>query len=163
MNLLISLALASLLIFVGGGALRKYSTAFYLAAAAASCAVIACTFAGVRFGGVMNAWIWPLFARGGLAGALFIYVMWAGALPNGSALIKKLMPLRAELSILACILTLGHNIAYGKTYFVINVINFTKRVYQTQLLFLCCSVAAYSASWSLDGAICNTVNEHADF
>ncbi|MBQ3880064.1 MAG: FMN-binding protein [Oscillospiraceae bacterium] len=28
------------------------------------------------------------------------------------------MPMRAQLSILACILTIGHNIAYGKTYFV---------------------------------------------
>jgi hypothetical protein len=51
----------------------------------------------------------------------------------------------------------------NKSPYFCNVINFTKRVYQTQLLFLCCSVAAYSASWSLGGAICNTVNEHADF
>ena len=29
------------------------------------------------------------------------------------------MPIRAELSIIASILTLGHNIIYGKTYFVL--------------------------------------------
>lgn len=44
--------------------------------------------------------------------------MYTGALKNGSKLIKMLMPIRAELSIIASILTLGHNIIYGKTYFV---------------------------------------------
>ncbi|MCH5194966.1 MAG: hypothetical protein J1F11_13490, partial [Oscillospiraceae bacterium] len=44
--------------------------------------------------------------------------MWTGALPNGSAPIKKLMPIRGELSIFAAILTLGHNIGFGQTYFV---------------------------------------------
>ena len=43
--------------------------------------------------------------------------MYTGALPNGSWLIKKLMPVRAELSIIATILTLAHNISYGMTYF----------------------------------------------
>lgn len=48
---------------------------------------------------------------------MFVLVMCTGALPNGSAAMKMFMPVRANLSIIACILTLGHNIAYGKTYF----------------------------------------------
>mgnify|MGYP003291198846 CR=1 FL=1 len=44
--------------------------------------------------------------------------MWTGAFPNGSKPIKVFMPIRGELSIFAAILTLGHNIGYGKTYFV---------------------------------------------
>ncbi|MDE5834344.1 MAG: FMN-binding protein [Ruminococcus sp.] len=44
--------------------------------------------------------------------------MWTGAFPNGSAPIKKLMPIRSELSIFSAILTLGHNIGFGQTYFV---------------------------------------------
>lgn len=59
-----------------------------------------------------------LFSRGAFATALWIVVMWTGALKNGSKLMKKLMPIRGELSIFAAILTLGHNIFYGKTYFV---------------------------------------------
>ena len=59
-----------------------------------------------------------LFRRGSLACAFWCVVMWTGALPNGSKLIRRLMPVRGELSILAAALTLGHNIGYGKTYFV---------------------------------------------
>ncbi len=58
-----------------------------------------------------------LFTQGGIAGALFLHVMYAAALPNGSPYRKKVMPIRGELSIMASILTLGHNIAFGKKYF----------------------------------------------
>ena len=59
-----------------------------------------------------------LFRRGALACALWCIVMWTGAFANGSKLIKRLMPVRGELSIFAAMLTLGHNIGYGRTYFV---------------------------------------------
>lgn len=59
-----------------------------------------------------------IFTRGAFATALWIIIMWTGALPNGSWLIRKLMPIRGELSIFAAILTLGHNVFYGKIYFV---------------------------------------------
>lgn len=57
-----------------------------------------------------------LFRRGTFACALWCVVMWTGALPNGSRLIRRLMPVRGELSILAAILTLSHNMVYGKIY-----------------------------------------------
>ena len=44
--------------------------------------------------------------------------MYTGALKNGSKLMKILMPIRAELSIIASILTLAHNIIFGKYHFV---------------------------------------------
>ncbi len=59
-----------------------------------------------------------LFRRGALACALWCIVMWTGAFSNGSKLIKRLMPVRGELSIFAAMLTLGHNIGYGRTYFI---------------------------------------------
>ena len=59
-----------------------------------------------------------LFRRGALSCALWCIVMWTGAFSNGSWLIKRLMPVRGELSIFAAMLTLGHNIGYGRTYFV---------------------------------------------
>ena len=62
--------------------------------------------------------ILDLFRRGALACALWCIVMWTGAFSNGSKLIKRLMPVRGELSIFAAMLTLGHNIGYGRTYFV---------------------------------------------
>ena len=44
--------------------------------------------------------------------------MFAAAVPNGSRFMRLVMPIRGELSIIASILTLGHNIAFGRTYFV---------------------------------------------
>ena len=55
-----------------------------------------------------------LFRRGALSCALWCIVMWTGAFSNGSWLIKRLMPVRGELSIFAAMLTLGHNIGYGR-------------------------------------------------
>jgi len=49
-----------------------------------------------------------IFTRGALGAALWAVVMWTGALPNGSAAIKKLMPIRGELSITAAIITFSH-------------------------------------------------------
>ncbi len=44
--------------------------------------------------------------------------MYTGALKNGSKLMKILMPIRAELSIIASILTLAHNISFGRYHFI---------------------------------------------
>ncbi|WMT80981.1 hypothetical protein TEMA_13110 [Terrisporobacter mayombei] len=44
--------------------------------------------------------------------------MYTGAFRNESKLIKYLMPIRAELSIIAGILTLAHNISFGRNHFV---------------------------------------------
>ncbi len=54
---------------------------------------------------------------GALAGALFILVMYAAVLPTKSPFRIKLMKLRTELAIMASLITLSHNIAYGKKYF----------------------------------------------
>ncbi|MCR5428137.1 MAG: FMN-binding protein [Lachnospiraceae bacterium] len=56
-----------------------------------------------------------MFAKGGLAGALFVLVMSANAFPNGSRPIKLLMPIRGEMSIMASILAMSHIAIYGST------------------------------------------------
>lgn len=58
------------------------------------------------------------FKRGAFSTALFIVVMYLGALDSKRPLVKALMGVRGQLSILACIFTLGHNIIYGKKHFV---------------------------------------------
>ena len=58
-----------------------------------------------------------IFAKGSLGTAMFVAVMYAGALPKGSKLIAQLMKIRGELSITAAILVLCHNFTYGITYF----------------------------------------------
>ena len=120
MVFVIALVIAALFSLLCDKALKKHGGAFYIAAVVLAAIAAGCTYAGVTAGLPIwfSTWIWPLVARGALGTALFVVVMVTGALPNGSAAMKKLMPIRGELSIIASILTLGHNITYGKTYFV---------------------------------------------
>ena len=59
-----------------------------------------------------------LFTRGTLPTALFMVVMYVGALDHRRPLVRKLLAIRGPLSIMACILTLGHNLMYGIRHFV---------------------------------------------
>lgn len=118
MIFLLSLALAALFLWGCAKPLKQHPIPYYLAAAAISAVVLGCTLGGVRFPGWFQNWVWPIFSRSAFATALWAVVMWTGALPNGSKAIRFLMPIRGELSILAAILTLGHNAAYGKVYFL---------------------------------------------
>lgn len=116
MLFLIALILAICFAVFLGKPLKKCPLAFYAAAVIISAAVAAFNFRGVP--AFVSNYIIALFSRGAFATGLWAVVMWTGALPNGSKAIKKLMPIRGELSIFAALLTLGHNIGFGKTYFV---------------------------------------------
>ena len=96
--------------------LKQHPYIFYAGAAIISIIVAAVDFRNVPE--IINTYIIGLFSRGAFGTALWAVVMWTGAFPNGSKPIKAFMPIRGELSIFAAILTLGHNIGYGKTYFV---------------------------------------------
>lgn len=116
MLLIISLVLAVAFVFLCGKALKKHPNLFYIGAG-----IITAVLALIPFDGVpdfVNNYILALFRRGSLATAIFIIVMYTGALKNGSALMKKLIVIRGELSIMASIMILCHNIFFGKTYFV---------------------------------------------
>ncbi len=117
MIFIIALAAALTFTIAFSALLRKHPVPFYAAAVIISILIVYCTWQHISFPEWVEIWVWPVFARGALAGAIFVLVMCTGALPNGSAAMKMFMPVRANLSIIACILTLGHNIAYGKTYF----------------------------------------------
>ena len=119
MTILISLAAAVLFTAVCGASLRKKPVPYYAAALAVSLFFAAAGIAGLRFPPFINRWIVPVFARGGLAGALFILVMYAGAVPNGSRIQKTLLPIRGQLSIIASIFALGHGVYSGKSYLMI--------------------------------------------
>lgn len=116
MLLIISLVLAVAFVFLCGKALKKHPILFYSGAG-----IITIVLALIPFDGVpnfVNNYILALFRRGSLATAIFIIVMYMGALKNGSALMKRLIVIRGELSIMASIMILCHNIFFGKIYFV---------------------------------------------
>lgn len=142
MIFLISLCLALAFAWYGAKFIKKHANFLYTLAAVLSAVLI-----GVTWGGMVNnlpvfvrTWIWPILSNCALATALFAIVMMMAVLPRGGKAVKTLMPIRAELSILACILTLGHNIAYGKTYFVM-LINRPERLEGNLLWAAICSVA----------------------
>lgn len=117
MIFLISLILAAIFVLAAGRGLKKYPILFYIAAVTIAIVVLILTWGRIRFPGWFETWVWPIFSRASFSTALFVVVMVTGALPNGSQAIKTLMPIRGELSIIASILTLGHNASYGLTYF----------------------------------------------
>lgn len=115
MLLIISLIIVSLFIYFLKDSLKKHAGIYYIGAAVISIAVFLIGFLPMPLFVKNN--ILGIFAKGSLGTAMFIAVMYAGALPKGSKLIAPLMKIRGELSITAAILVLCHNFTYGITYF----------------------------------------------
>lgn len=93
--------------------IRQAPILFY----ALSAAVVAMYLAGSA--GCLGEWwkvLIPLVQRCMLALSLFTVVMFVGVLPKGSRLDAWLRPIRAELSIMACILCAGHMCKYLEPY-----------------------------------------------
>ncbi len=114
MLFIIALIFACIFIYFLQKPFKKYSFVFFSAALAVT--VFTSIFDFRNMPDFFN-YVIGLFTSGVLGTAFWCVVMWTGALPNGSKLIKVLMPIRAELSILAAIFTLSHTIYYGKSYF----------------------------------------------
>ena len=115
MLLVISLIIVSLFIYFLKDSLKKHAGIYYIGAAVISIAVFLIGFLPMPLFLKNN--ILGIFAKGSLGTAMFVAVMYAGALPKDSKLIAPLMKIRGELSITAAILVLCHNFTYGMTYF----------------------------------------------
>lgn len=115
MLLIISLIIVSLFIYFLKDSLKKHAGIYYIGAAVISIAVFLIGFLPMPLFVKNN--ILGIFAKGSLGTAMFVAVMYAGALTKGSKLIAPLMKIRGELSITAAILVLCHNFTYGITYF----------------------------------------------
>lgn len=116
MLILLSLILTTALVYGGGGMIKKKTRLCFALAGAVSFAAIALTWSGLTgaLPPVVRRYIVPLFTKGSMAMALFYFVMFANAVPNGSPFMKRIMPIRGELSIIACILAFGHAAALGR-------------------------------------------------
>lgn len=117
MLFLIALIIALFVAFFLDKPLKKHPTAFYVTASLLTACSIILLQSDIDISNrFVRDYIIGIFSRGALGAAFWAVVMWAGALPNGSAPIKKLMPIRGELSITAAILTFSHIITYGLQY-----------------------------------------------
>ena len=95
--------------------IKKHATLFYIATIIISVLSVLAPKKGLPF--VIDYLVKNILARGTLAGALFILVMVASVCP-AAKLRGLLLRIRGEMAIIAALLTLIHNISYGKHYFV---------------------------------------------
>lgn len=110
------LALVIALLVMGPlvGQLKKRPVVFYAVAAAAVVAYLLYYYFA-PFINWLQIFVEPL-RKGYIASFFLAAVMFVGALPNDSALHRRLLPVRAELSILSFILYVPHVMAYLPSY-----------------------------------------------
>lgn len=111
---LISVALALIVALPLGKALKKHPAPFYVVALALVAAHLAYKFTGTYVAGAQV--IVDVMQKGYLACALLAIVMFTGALDEQTALRRRLQPIRAELSIMSCILISSHVLAFLPSY-----------------------------------------------
>ena len=118
MTFAVCLAVTVLICLTCDKAIKKYPQFFYIGAVLLSVATYCINeFVEVRtLLPFVRDYLIPVLTNALLATAFWTVVMFMGALKNGSNLIKKLMPIRGELSIIAALMTVGHIIIYGITY-----------------------------------------------
>lgn len=114
MRFIVALVLSFALIWACAKPLKKYPVPFYIGAIA----MIGLYFWGTTVGIRGDAWslFQPLMQRCALAFLLFSIVMFVGVLGEKNPLRTHLMPIRRQLSILACIFAVGHIVFYGASY-----------------------------------------------
>ncbi|MBM7836231.1 ferric reductase-like transmembrane domain-containing protein [Clostridium sardiniense] len=119
MLLIISILILSALGFFLNKQIKSHANILYLISALI--AIFFITYSRMKlniyFPEFVNKYLISIFSRGTISLALFTIVMYTGALSRSLTITKRFMSIRAELSIIACILTLGHNILYGFYYF----------------------------------------------
>ena len=121
MLFLTALVFASLVTIFLDKQLKKHPGVFYCSAVVISAAVTSLSQIKLERGFFRDNVV-AIFSHGAMAAAFWVIVMWAAAFPNGSAPIKKIMPIRGELSITAAILTLSHAVTYSIQY-ITSIIN----------------------------------------
>lgn len=114
MNFLFLLIIAAAAAYLLRSPLKAHPSLFYSIAAM----LVLLYFFGATFG--VPRWLWmplvDLIQKCELAVALFAVVMLIGCLGKEQTLYRRMKPIRAELSIIACILCLGHMAVYLGSY-----------------------------------------------
>ena len=114
MNFLFLLIIAAVAAYLLRSPLKAHPSLFYSIAAM----LVLLYFFGATFG--VPRWLWmplvDLIQKCELAVALFAVVMLIGCLGKEQTLYRRMKPIRAELSIIACILCLGHMAVYLESY-----------------------------------------------
>ena len=117
-------------------AIKKYAVPFYLVATAITVFFLVYRLSGnIQIPDVINKYVMKPLSQGTISTALFSIVMWIGALNRKNPVVKKLFSIRGEMSIIACILTLSHNIYFGIIFCVYLLFSSIAFSYQNQNVF----------------------------
>lgn len=119
MLFIISILAVALFIALFSKQIKKYAVLFYFGSALI--AILFIIYSKMKLNVYVpeniNKYVINIFSRSAVSTAMFTIVMYTGALDKKMNMTKKLFSIRGELSIIACILTLGHNILYGISIF----------------------------------------------
>ena len=100
--------------FLCKSAIKKYPWLFYLIAIILGLLFVWNNY--LPFPKIIANLIFLLIQKCTLSLAFFVVVMYIGVFPEGSKVRTWLMPIRAELSIMACFLAFGHVVIYLTSY-----------------------------------------------
>ena len=117
MKLIIALVLSIAFAILLRGPIRKVPWVFYLLAVIID--VIYLSGAALSVARQVALVGFPYVMRGLFAISFFIIVMYIGVLDEQNPVRKMLMPIRGELSVIACILAFGHAINYLQSYLTV--------------------------------------------
>lgn len=129
MNIIISLFIAVGLSYTFSKQIKKYNKYIYIEVATLSLmaiihAILILNSYSIKYVSVLK-WLMKSIDSGAMGGAFFILVMYMGVFDMSMMYARKLRAIRAELSIIACIITIPHNIHYFFA-FVLNAGNIVK-------------------------------------
>nr|WP_314463065.1 ferric reductase-like transmembrane domain-containing protein [uncultured Clostridium sp.] len=144
MIFLIALLEAFLFVFFFKNAIRKHPAIFYVLSIAVIGFIVCYT--KLNLYEVFPEWTYlyviSVFYRGAFSTALFVIVMYIGALNPKGKVVRALMPIRGYLSIIACLITLAHSFAYG-IYYISAVLNTPNELDLRQILALILTVPLF--------------------
>lgn len=114
MLLILSIIISLILILAFRKQIKRHAVALYIITTILSIIMIVLKLnKNIEIPQMLNNIIIRPLTRAAFSTALFTIVMYIGALDKKNPIVKKLFTVRGEISIIACISTLGHNIAYG--------------------------------------------------
>ncbi len=144
MIFLIALLEAILFVFFFKNAIRKRPAIFYVLSIAVIGFIVCYT--KLNLYEVFPEWTYlyviSVFYRGAFSTALFVIVMYIGALNPKGKIVRALMPIRGYLSIIACLITLAHSFAYG-IYYISAVLHTPNELDLRQILALILTVPLF--------------------
>lgn len=114
MELIISVIASVAFVFLFRKLIKKYPIVFYVLAVLIDVLFLS----GVLFDASRDIAVvgYPYVARCLVGFGFFVIVMYIGVLSEKNRIRQMLMPIRGELSVIACILTLGHVVNYLGSY-----------------------------------------------